>query len=190
MLLRPTMSFMLVQTPDPRTIKDALPSFSQTSHIFLPINDCRAPNVAEGGSHWSLLLVSLVDGIAFHYDSLHGSNSHFASQTTSKMATLLQRPLRFVELHDSPQQNNGSDCGVFVCIIMKYLLVKRLLSTHNNDKISMSMGSTSIDSNKGRRDMLKLIEEFRREGRRSMSRSRSPFGGRPSSDGPPRIGDP
>ena len=40
------MAFMLMQTPDPLTLKDALPNFSRTTHIFLPINDARNVSVA------------------------------------------------------------------------------------------------------------------------------------------------
>ncbi|PQE12677.1 hypothetical protein CJF30_00002533 [Rutstroemia sp. NJR-2017a BBW] len=79
-LLRPSMAFMLMQTPNPLDLKQALPDFSKTTHIFLPINDNRNVSVAEGGSHWSLLLVSVVDGVAFHYDSLSPSNWNEAEE--------------------------------------------------------------------------------------------------------------
>ncbi|KMU76669.1 Ulp1 protease family protein [Coccidioides immitis RMSCC 3703] len=47
-LLRPSMSYLLYQTPDPRSLRGALPEFSRASHIFLPINDCRSVTEAEG----------------------------------------------------------------------------------------------------------------------------------------------
>ena len=68
------MAFMLMQTPDPLTLKDALPNFTRTTHIFLPINDARNVSVAEGGSHWSLLLVSVIDGVAFTYEAMTAFN--------------------------------------------------------------------------------------------------------------------
>jgi sentrin-specific protease 8 len=168
-LLRPSMSFMLQNTPDPLTLKDALPDFSKTTHVFLPINDCRNVEIAEGGSHWSLLLVSVVDGVAFHYDSLHGSNSREAQTVTTKLAQLLGKPLRFMSMEDSPQQENGSDCGVFVCLTMQHLLLKRLLSAERSEKVSMSMGGKDVNAKDGRKTMLKTIEEFRREGERKRS---------------------
>ncbi|KAF4631720.1 hypothetical protein G7Y89_g6407 [Cudoniella acicularis] len=113
-LLRPSMAFMLMQTANPLTLKDALPNFSKTTHIFLPINDARNVSVAEGGSHWSLLLVSVIDGVAFHYDSLSPSNYNEAMLATTRLSQLLGRSLRFMNLDDSPQQENGSDCGVYV----------------------------------------------------------------------------
>jgi sentrin-specific protease 8 len=163
------MSFMLMQTPDPLTLKEALPNFSKTTHIFLPINDARNVSVAEGGSHWSLLLVSVIDAVAFHYDSLSRSNYNEAMVTTRKISQLLGRNLRFLNLDDSPQQENSSDCGVYVCMLMRHLLLKRLLSVNAREKVSMSMGGKFIDANGGRKEMLKIIETFRKEGERRRS---------------------
>ena len=168
-LLRPSMSFMLMQTPDPRTLKEALPNFSRTSHIFLPINDCRNVEVAEGGSHWSLLVVSLADQYAFHYDSLNPANRNEAQLVSNKISQLLGKPIRFINLEDSPQQSNSSDCGVFVCIEMRHLLLKRLLQAGSREKVNMSMGGKHIDASAGRKEMLRVIESFRKEGERRRS---------------------
>ena len=163
------MSFMLIKTPDPLTLKDALPDLSRTTHIFLPINDCRTVEVAEGGSHWSLLLVSLVDRVAFHYDSLNSSNRQDAEAATRKIHQLTGKEVKFVDLTDSPQQENSSDCGVFVCIQMRHLLLKRLLLAHAREKVSMSMGGKNIDATAGRKEMLKIVEGFRKEGEKRKS---------------------
>lgn len=168
-LLRPSMSFMLMQTRDPLTLKEALPDFSRTTHIFLPINDCRNPSVAEGGSHWSLLLVSVVDGVAFHYDSLQPSNRQEANHATLQLSQLLGRRLQYIDLLDAPQQQNSSDCGVFVCTLMRYLLLKKLLMAHAREKISMSLGDKTVDAAAGRKEMLRVIESFRKEGERRRS---------------------
>jgi sentrin-specific protease 8 len=197
-LLRPSMAFMLMQTPNPLSLKDALPNFIGTTHIFLPINDARNVSVAEGGSHWSLLLVSVVDGVAFHYDSMSPSNRNDAYGCVNKLEVLLGRRIRFVNLEDSPQQENGSDCGIYVCIQMRHLLLNRLLSANSKEKVSMSMAGKFVDANGGRKEMLKIIEGFRKEGirRRSHdenrkstdSRSASPFYKGPAPPrSPPRI---
>ena len=168
-LLRPSMSFMLMQTPDPLSLKEALPNFNGTTHVFLPINDCADVTAAEGGSHWSLLLVSVIDGVAFHYDSMSASNDREARSTAGKMERLLGRELRYIPMHDSPQQENGSDCGVFVCVLMKHLLLKRLLRADASRKISMSMQDAHINARDGRKQMLKVIEERKKEGERRRS---------------------
>ncbi|OJD11304.1 hypothetical protein AJ78_07898, partial [Emergomyces pasteurianus Ep9510] len=168
-LLRPSMSFMLLQTPDPRTLREVLPDFTKTTHIFLPINDCRNVNEAEGGTHWSLLLVSVVDGIAFHYDSLPPGNCDEALQATLKLSSLLNKRLRFVNLEDSPVQENSSDCGVFVCLHMRQLLLKRLLMANSSEKISMSLGGMKVNANSGRREIARIIDRFRKKGERRRS---------------------
>lgn len=125
--------------------------------------------VAEGGSHWSLLVVSVIDGVAFHYDSLIPSNYNEAQHATRKISALLGKPLRYINLEDSPQQGNSSDCGVYVCIQMRHLLLKRLLSANAKEKISMSMGGKMVDAPGGRKEMLKIIEMYRKEGERRRS---------------------
>jgi sentrin-specific protease 8 len=168
-LLRPSMSFMLMQTPNPLTLKEALPSFYGVTHVFLPINDNADVEQAEGGSHWSLLLVSIIDGVAFHYDSMSGNNEREARSTAMKMEHLLGRRLRFIPMLDSPQQENGSDCGVFVCVLIKHLLLKKLLRADASKKVSMSMKDAHINARDGRRQMLKVIEERKKEGERRRS---------------------
>ena len=163
------MAFMLMQTRDPTSLKEALPDFRKTTHIFLPINDARNVSVAEGGSHWSLLLVSVIDGVSFHYDSMNPSNYREAQNASLKLSQLLDRPLRFVNLEDSPQQDNSSDCGVYVCIQMRHLLLKRLLSANAREKVSMSMGGKLVDASGGRKEMLRTIEGLRKEGERRRS---------------------
>ncbi|ODA77789.1 hypothetical protein RJ55_06391 [Drechmeria coniospora] len=181
-LLRPSMTFLLMKEPDARLVRSALPNFAKVTHIFLPINDNPSVSTAEGGSHWSLLLVSVLDGLAFHYDSMGSGNVAEASVAARKLAGILARPLRFINLADTPQQENGSDCGVYVCLLMRHLLVKRLLCANAREKVSMSMAGKMVDSYGGRKEMLRIIENLRKEGERR--RSASPF---TSNKTPPRI---
>lgn len=190
-LLRPSMAFMLMNTQDPLSLKSALPDFAKTTHIFLPINDCRQVDVAEGGSHWSLLLVSAIDGVAFHYDSLYPSNLQEAKLVSHRISQLLGKPLKFINLEDAPQQENSMDCGVYVCLLMQHLLLSRLLRAHAQDKVSMSMRGKEVDAYGGRKEMLRIIEARRKEGERRRSRSHSPYpsGSHSKSKSPPRIGE-
>ncbi|KAK0624783.1 hypothetical protein B0T17DRAFT_638660 [Bombardia bombarda] len=182
-LLRPSMTFLLMQASDVKSIGSALPNFQKVTHIFLPVNDSRDRERADGGSHWSLLLVSVIDRVAFHYDSLGGANFYEAQKCADRLSKVLGIPLRFHQMDDCPQQENSSDCGVYVCILMRHLLIKRLLNANANEKVSMSMGNKVIDSHGARKEMLKIIESLRKEGERR--RSASPFAN--SSRTPPRI---
>ena len=163
------MAFLLMQTPDPTTLRDALPAFERVSHIFLPINDNRNVAVAEGGSHWSLLLVSVGDRRAFHYDSLMSANQREASAVARKLGQLLGLELEFMDLDDSPQQTNGMDCGVFVCEEIEYLLKHRLLRARKEEKVSMSMGGRDVHAARVRKHMLAVIESYRKEGEKRRS---------------------
>ncbi|KAI6093674.1 cysteine proteinase [Hypoxylon rubiginosum] len=174
-LLRPSMTFLLMKNFDTEAVRSALPPFKDITHIFLPVNDAINVSQPEGGSHWSLLLVSVIDGVAFHYDSLNGANNNEAWDASKRLASILGKKLRFHYLADSPQQENSSDCGVFVCITMRHLLVKRLLAVNAGQKISMSMAGKAIDSAGARKEMLKIIESLRKEGeRRRLTPSNTP----------------
>jgi len=179
------MAFMLLQTEDARTLKSALPDFSKTTHIFLPVNNAKNVEIPEAGSHWSLLVVSIIDGVSFHYDSLGGDNHGDAHVVSRQLSQLLGKPLRFAQMHHVPQQENGSDCGVFVCMFMRTLLLERLLVADAGRKISMSLRDESFNARKGRKYILEIIDDFRREGERRRSRSASPY----RTNSPPRIGD-
>ncbi|CAK7245311.1 MAG: hypothetical protein STHCBS139747_006887 [Sporothrix thermara] len=172
-LLRASLTLILMAADNIDSARKALPDFRTTTHIFLPISDAKDLSRSESGSHWSLLLVSVIDGVAFHYDSMHTSNLREARNVAARMAMLLGRPLRFRHIDDTPQQDNGNDCGVFVCVLMRFLLVKRLLNAHAREKVSMSLGGKMIDAQGGRKEMLRIIENLRREGERR--RSTSPF---------------
>lgn len=97
--------------------------------------------------------------------------------TTKKLSVLLGNDLHFLDLPDSPRQENGSDCGVFVCVEMKHLLMKKLLLADSKQKINMSMGGKNLDAMHGRREMLRIIEEYRKEGERRRSYGSLPLRG-------------
>ncbi|ROV90400.1 hypothetical protein VPNG_10023 [Cytospora leucostoma] len=181
-LLRPSMTYLLMRVDnDPQGIRSALPDMTKVTHIFLPINDA-VSRTQPDGSHWSLLLVSRIDGVAFHYDSLGGANNGEGHRAADRLGRLLGMPLRYQCIQDCPQQENGNDCGVFVCILMRHLLVKKLLNANAREKVSMSMSNKMIDSMGARKEMIKIIESLRKEGERR--RSASPYG---KQDAPPRI---
>ena len=167
------MAFLMMMDPNLASIRDALPSFEGITHVFLPINDSRNVRDGETGSHWSLLLVSMVDRIAFHYDSLQRSNMAEARRATQRFSDMLgwrgNERLRFNQPEGSPQQENGRDCGVFVCLTMRHLLVKRLLNASRHQQVSMSMEGKAVDAYGGRREMLRIIEDLKKEGERRRS---------------------
>jgi sentrin-specific protease 8 len=96
--------------------------------------------------------VSVIDGLAFRYDSPSPSNYNEAILATDKISKLLGKPLRFKNLH-SPQQQKSSDSGIYMCIAMKHLVLKRLLSAPARNKVSMGMGMKIIDVSGARKQI-------------------------------------
>jgi len=185
-LLRPSMVHLLKSHPSPRELLPVLPDLKKASHIFLPINDCRDLQIAEGGSHWSLLVVGITDRIAFHYDSLSPSNYIEAQVVHAKLQHLLGFGLKLANLDDTPQQDNGSDCGVHVCWAMQHLLVRRLLAVGLQKEVDMSLGGKRLDASRMRREMYRICEGLRKKASRSVSPMARMRG---EKDSPPRIGD-
>jgi len=154
-LLRPTMVYLIGQSPDPIAIRDVIPPLDDATHIFLPVNDNPNVEVAEGGSHWSLLVIAPREGVACHYDSLMCSNEPVALGVTKKMSLLLGKPLRFISM-DMQQQENGSDCGVLVTLATRNLL-SRLLSAQPGEPVDMNLAGVHMDAHRGREAMKSLI---------------------------------
>ena len=160
-LLAPSITSILFLDTNMAMIKDAMGDLKGVSHIFLPINDNRDTQRAEGGTHWSLLVVSINDQTAFHYDSLMSTNFDEARMIAKKLGQMLDVPLKFMDLQDAPQQDNGTDCGVFVIMNMRTLL-ERLLSRDRGEQVSMSLKNAKLNSTRERKDLLNKIKELRK----------------------------
>jgi len=185
-LLRPSMVFLLKEwTLDPRELLEgsggALRHLTHASHIFCPINDNTDTSQAEGGTHWSLLVVGIQDRIAFHYDSLASCNHIPATAVHRMLERVLGFSLSFANLTDTPQQDNCMDCGVHVCWAMKHLLLRRLLLAERRTEVDMSLGGKRLNAQKLRREMYRIAESLRKRANRSVSP-------RAKNGEPPRIG--
>jgi len=117
------------------------------------------------------LAVSTVPGVALHYDSLNGSNEAEARATTAKLASLLKSrtllcitQLTYLGLAfhamPTPQQDNSSDCGVYV-LLATNVLVQRLL---HPDPVTgpnpWSLENISFNADTGRLQFQRMIAEM------------------------------
>lgn len=170
-LLRPNVSHLLLRTPTNTvsSLGSALPDLKKATHMFLTVNDNRDPDSIAGGTHWSLLVVSLIDGIAFHYDSLTPTNYEDARLLTFHLSLVTGTQIRLLNIDGTPQQANGVDCGVHVCLMMQYLLLEKLLNQTSDQPINMSLGDNDIDAAVGRKEMMKIIDSRRKEAQRMQS---------------------
>ncbi|GAC99188.1 potential ubiquitin-like protein-specific protease [Pseudozyma hubeiensis SY62] len=100
--------------------------------LLLPVSDRYSPSSpghAAAGSHWSLLLVDAASGAAIHLDSLGECNRSAAAAVHSSILRLVQP--RGIQHGSSPptpfkvdclqQQENGSDCGIYVLLLSSLL---------------------------------------------------------------------
>lgn len=87
-------------SPQPSEDRSFLPDFTNCTHAFLPVNNCDSHD-REGGSHWSLVLISVLDEKAIHYDSCNGMNARHAERLTRPAEALLGIKLDFVAVAGS-----------------------------------------------------------------------------------------
>ena len=135
------------------TMEQELLSYSEWA--FIPISDAGIDNQPNSGSHWSLILLSVRHGLAFHYDSYDAFNKSVARDTVTSLSQVLGKDVRFLHFKDTPQQDNGSDCGVMVCFFMRYLLTERLLP--DGDDANFSIGGKVVDARKARAQIRTII---------------------------------
>ncbi|XP_033746441.1 sentrin-specific protease 8-like [Pecten maximus] len=84
-------------------------------YVFMPVNDNSNPEDA-GGTHWSLLVYIRCRQEFRHYDSCGSANKEIAKQLAYKIQPFVLAPrgrMKVIEA-DSPQQQNGYDCGLYV----------------------------------------------------------------------------
>ncbi|KAJ3187376.1 hypothetical protein HDU85_006664 [Gaertneriomyces sp. JEL0708] len=136
LFMRPSMVALLTQSVEsPEELQGVLPpDLDKRAWIWMPINDGSA--VAGGGSHWSLLVWHAGSRTFYYFDSLANGNQKYAQETADRITPLLiqVRMMPFFETMPTPQQTNGSDCGVYVCAITSYLARHHLLPAISDDQ--------------------------------------------------------
>ncbi|XP_060816849.1 sentrin-specific protease 8-like [Bombus pascuorum] len=137
-------------------------SISECKCILFPLNNCDKKDTA-GGTHWSLLIFCKGDKTCYHFDSAKGYNGSIASQFAENvMSCVLDKNepnKRFVEVN-SPQQDNGYDCGVYVLcladIITNHILKNENMNGCNYDQVKELVRTK-------RTDLLNLINDLKRK---------------------------
>ncbi|XP_071701081.1 NEDD8-specific protease 1 [Rutidosis leptorrhynchoides] len=122
LLVPPSIAFWTMNCPDTDSLKDFLQPLNLPSKklIIFPINDNDDMELAEGGSHWSLLAYEKTANVFVHHDSFRGANSNHAERLYEKLVLYLgDDEASYIEYGCSPQQVNGYDCGLYVLVIAK-----------------------------------------------------------------------
>lgn len=137
-------------------------SISECKCILFPLNNCDRKDAA-GGTHWSLLIFYKGDKTCYHFDSAKGYNGSIASKFAENvMSCVLDKNepnKKFVEVN-SPQQNNGYDCGVYVLcladVITNHILKHERIDGCNYDQIKELVRTK-------RTELLNLINDLKRK---------------------------
>jgi sentrin-specific protease 8 len=149
-LLRPTASKHLLLDSEgaDHIVRSAITA--DTMHLFIPLKTRMNP-------HWSLLLVSVKDGMACHYDPQVPMNRSASERVTCKLSSILDKQFTYYSVPDVPQQNSPKDSGMLVTFYMQYLIAK-LQATHISEKTDASILAKAVDVKVERKNLMKIIE--------------------------------
>ncbi|WBW71881.1 NEDD8 protease Nep1 [Schizosaccharomyces osmophilus] len=129
LLLRPSLVFLLAEAPASlEELKSALPpNLLSCNYIFMPINDMDKYDAGTGGTHWSLMAVSVPDSQCYYYDSMSNGKTKDCYSALNRISKLFQKDFT-IESMPVQQQRNGYDCGVYSAAFTLEL-VRRLLKS-------------------------------------------------------------
>ncbi|CEL93408.1 unnamed protein product [Vitrella brassicaformis CCMP3155] len=137
LFMDPATSFWVNIEDDLDDLKEGLEALSLSSRrlLLVPLNDNEDRQVANAGSHWSLLVIhNPSDGpMSFdYYDSMGSGILPVATKIARKLSSLL-RPQddpnsakATVTVQKAAQQTNATDCGVYVLLFAEHIARKHL----------------------------------------------------------------
>ncbi|XP_066353363.1 NEDD8-specific protease 1-like [Miscanthus floridulus] len=133
LLLPPSIPYLLSNLPDSAAVAAVADPLRLASRrlVLLPVNDNPDASIAEGGSHWTLLILNNATSPSaprfVHHDSLPGApNLPVAARLADALRPLLsgsdskRDTVPLIE-GPTPRQTNGYDCGVYVMAIARAL---------------------------------------------------------------------
>ena len=128
LLVPPSIAFWIMKCPVVEALKDFLEPLhlSDKALVIFPINDNDDVSQAEGGSHWSLLAYYRHANMFVHHDSCRSMNTAHAKQLYKAVVGYMglcgsASEASFLECADSPKQENGHDCGLYVMAIARVI---------------------------------------------------------------------
>ncbi|PKA51479.1 NEDD8-specific protease 1 [Apostasia shenzhenica] len=118
LLVPPSISFWLSNCPDGSLLLEAAAPLRLRDRdlVLFTVNNNSDVALAEGGTHWSLLVYERADNVFVHHDSCGGLNLAHARRLYDAVKAFVCHDggvPAFVE-GPTPQQKNGYDCGVYV----------------------------------------------------------------------------
>ncbi|KAL3518327.1 hypothetical protein ACH5RR_020916 [Cinchona calisaya] len=117
LLVPPSIAFWIKECLDTATLQEFLKplNLSKRELIMFPINDNIDVSVAEGGSHWSLLVFKRSANVFVHHDSSSSCiNTFHARRLYKAIFPYMPDDVKYMECSSTPKQVNGHDCGLYV----------------------------------------------------------------------------
>nr|GMD09669.1 NEDD8-specific protease 1 [Ipomoea batatas] len=123
LLVSPSIAFWIKECPDAASVKDFVEPLhlSRRKLIIFPINNNSDVNLAEGGTHWSLLAFERNTNVFVHHDSSSGMNKWDAKRVYNAILPYTTTDASYIDYPDTPKQENGYDCGVYVLAIARVI---------------------------------------------------------------------
>ncbi|CAJ1979365.1 unnamed protein product [Sphenostylis stenocarpa] len=128
LLIPPSIAFWIMQCPVVETLGDFIEPLHLPDKplVLFPINDNEDVDRAEGGSHWSLVAYYRKANVFVHHDSCSSMNSAPAKKLYEAVAGYMgfsgsASEASFLECTNSPMQDNGYDCGLYVTAIARVI---------------------------------------------------------------------
>ncbi|KAJ3370893.1 SUMO1 sentrin specific peptidase 8 [Kappamyces sp. JEL0680] len=115
---------------------------------FIPINDGIAQQTSGSltrplGSHWSLLVFVKACRSFYYFDSMRNVNEWVARRVQDAIQQILQIKGTSFSVMPCPQQDNASDCGIFILENTRRVATKLVQSGFGTD---IPLGSRSVEA--------------------------------------------
>ncbi|KAI5965212.1 uncharacterized protein KGF55_001432 [Candida pseudojiufengensis] len=182
-LLFPSIVQLIQHFPS-ADVENLLPvaELKKSKFVFLPINlidddEINSQNIESenNGDHWILGILSLIDYKLFIYDSMVLEDDTKSDLQLLKICKKLEscttlipqgKKLKLIQMK-CDQQNNFDDCGVFVIMIICYLINELLFGDDSQAddesakrKVSLNIESIKFNSLSCRLAIMKLISKL------------------------------
>jgi len=139
--------------------------FKSKKVIFFPVNNCNDPSVAEGGSHWSLMVYHTNFGSFHHYDSMGTSNVKPAQIIAKRFHQLItaKQNSKLVFVNEKASfQKNLYDCGAYAMYNAREI-ARTIKSRTEDDKYEAVKQIKEVgneDLSNFRKDIKQIIMQF------------------------------
>ncbi|XP_048139224.1 NEDD8-specific protease 1 [Rhodamnia argentea] len=171
LLVPPSIAFWIANCPDVDGLKDFVEPLDLPGKklVIFPVNDNENVGLAEGGSHWSLLVFEREAGVFVHHDSSGGMNSQYAKRLYEVLVRFVNgsnsaSDAKFIQCSSSPQQLNGYDCGLFVIasarVICRWYETAKLGNKNDLWFSSVEQQVTPLAVTELRTEILQLIKDL------------------------------